>query len=405
VSSVPSIPHHGRSQSESRPSICLAGTHYHGEKPGGVESQVAHIGAILRNAGWRVTFLCPSLAGKEGPEVTEQGDTVLWFRQPSYGFQLSDATIVDLLDQAAPSAIYHRGRSLLQESGILLRYSASHGVPLVFALSSDSDLVRFSASVEMLRSPRPLWKRLALLPYALWSDARMRRTLRRASHIVVQHSGQKVGVHDVVGRSAQLLRTLHPELDRPVRKGPRLKVSWISNYRPLKQGELFVRLAERCRDIDCDFVIVTGRTKPEYVEPLQTASAGLTNLVVLDQIPPREAERLLEESALFVNTSLYEGFPNTFVQGWLRETPTVSLHVDPDQVLAREGIGVCSGDFERLVADVRRLLLDADERIEMGRRARRYAESEHGISNNEMKLTRFFAGVGERSHISSDRYE
>ena len=53
--------------------------------------------------------------------------------------------------------------------------------------------------------------------------------------------------------------------------------------------------------------------------------------------------RLLARSHIFVNTSTHEGFPNTFIQSWLREVVVVSLQVDPDQVLERQQVGIAAG--------------------------------------------------------------
>ena len=108
-----------------------------------------------------------------------------------------------------------------------------------------------------------------------------------------------------------------------------------------------------------------------------------------------DVESLMENAILFVNTSKgnYEGFPNTFVQSWLRETPTISLNVDPGGVIAREKLGKCSGSFEQLVKDVIFLIENDKERIEMGKRARVYAENAHGFEYNVGKLSDLFSKI------------
>src|SRR6202011_2983272 len=95
-----------------------------------------------------------------------------------------------------------------------------------------------------------------------------------------------------------------------------------------------------------------------------------------------EVNELLARSHVFVNTSRYEGFPNTFIQAWMREVPVVSLQVDPDRLLEEQGVGIACDDSEQqLAAAVRGLLEDAARRAGYARRAREYAMSRHSMAN------------------------
>ena len=103
-----------------------------------------------------------------------------------------------------------------------------------------------------------------------------------------------------------------------------------------------------------------------------------------------------------LNLLVFGGFPNTFVQAWLRETPVISLNVDPGGVIERENIGVyCHGDFEVMKAVVRELLNDDQKRLEMGKRARAYAEKAHGYESNRQTYDRFFRAVVEGKPIDT----
>jgi glycosyltransferase involved in cell wall biosynthesis len=95
---------------------------------------------------------------------------------------------------------------------------------------------------------------------------------------------------------------------------------------------------------------------------------------------------MLSQGHILVNTSKQEGFSNTFIQAWMRKVPVVSLQVDPDSVLEKEGIGFCSGSFDQLVKDTQKLITDDKLRNEMGERARAYAIKNHSLKNMDKIL-------------------
>jgi glycosyltransferase involved in cell wall biosynthesis len=60
---------------------------------------------------------------------------------------------------------------------------------------------------------------------------------------------------------------------------------------------------------------------------------------------------------VFVNTSDIEGFPNSYLQSWIRGVPVVTL-LDPDGVIEREGLGAAVSSPAEMRDGIRRLLDD-----------------------------------------------
>jgi hypothetical protein len=71
----------------------------------------------------------------------------------------------------------------------------------------------------------------------------------------------------------------------------------------------------------------------------------------------------------------------------------VSLHVDPDDLLTRRGLGFHSGSLDRLVQDTRNLIQNADLRAHIGKKARAYATEHHGLAKNLDQVAAFFERV------------
>ena len=105
-----------------------------------------------------------------------------------------------------------------------------------------------------------------------------------------------------------------------------------------------------------------------------------------------------------MNTSLHEGFPNTFIQAWMREVAVVSLHVDPDGVLSREGVGVHAGTEQRLAEAVRGLVTDVATRAQIVARAYKHAMHRHSMQNVQL-LTQLIDTGAIRSSLDTERRE
>ena len=80
---------------------------------------------------------------------------------------------------------------------------------------------------------------------------------------------------------------------------------------------------------------------------------------------------------VLVNTSDVEGFPNSYLQAWIRGVPVVTL-IDPDAVIEREGLGIAARSPDQTPDAIRHLLRDPDAWNAASDRCRMFMEQEHG---------------------------
>lgn len=284
------------------------------------------------------------------------------------------------LNRIAPQIIYQNGGSA--HTGAAALYAKTSGAKLVHQICNDNSLKFYDGLRFRTRVKKALDQ--FLIDYGI----------RNADVIVGQSKSQSNLLQNRYGRKCNVVIPLgHPLPKNIVRKKKNTIVLWISNFKyHQKQPYLFVELAKRFHNKkDVYFVMIGCSIRRDgqfhsFLEKIET----VPNLSYLGQLSQDEVNLHLRNGHILVNTSRYEGFPNTFVQAWLREVPVVSLSCDPDDVLVRKKIGFHSKTFEKLVSDVTLLVENESLRKMMGLEARLYAEENHTIDKMVEKLVKLF---------------
>jgi glycosyltransferase involved in cell wall biosynthesis len=205
-----------------------------------------------------------------------------------------------------------------------------------------------------------------------------------ANRIICQAQYQNTLLRANYGRSCDLiLPNFHPSPEKPIKKkASPIKIVWVANFKRLKQPELFLDLAEKFQGNQLAEFIMIGRLGSGiWQDRLIEKTSRLNNLEYKGELSIDGVNEALNESHIFVNTSQYEGYPNTYIQAWMREVPVVTLNCDPDDVIKTEGLGFHSKTFQQMVQDVATLIENQQLREKMGERARKYAWSTFSVSN------------------------
>jgi glycosyltransferase involved in cell wall biosynthesis len=203
--------------------------------------------------------------------------------------------------------------------------------------------------------------------------------LRGADLVFAQSEWQRdtLGAHH--GIDAPVFRSVHPDI--PPGTVPPAYVLWVGRCVPWKRPLAFLELAAqfpRTRFV----MIAPGYPGQEALRAqAQRSAAALGNVTVYDFVPFPQMADFFAAAIAFVNTSDAEGFPNTFIQAARAAVPVISLRVDPDGLLGREGMGACAdGDPARMAAELGRLVSDGQERSSLGQRGREYFLRTHDLA-------------------------
>jgi glycosyltransferase involved in cell wall biosynthesis len=94
-----------------------------------------------------------------------------------------------------------------------------------------------------------------------------------------------------------------------------------------------------------------------------TRAAKLPNLDFIEKVPYHEVQEHYDTAQIFVNTSTFEGFPNSFIQAGLGKTALLSMCVDPDGMIGVFGSGVLSGDSTEALLQAAKQMLSDQEKL------------------------------------------
>lgn len=360
--------------------ICIVMEYHPADLTGGSETQVFGMAREFAKAGHEVSYVCQRYDRARPVGETVDGVRILRTLRWRKVFRfLAAEQLLRTVCRLRPEIVYQRFASPV--TGLTAMAARALSVPFVWGCSEDGSLDRgFLLHRPGGGSGGPV--RLAkarVLCLNAWINQRLfDYGLRHARAVVVQNHSQLESLEANFG----LHGTLIPNgvVVRPARgpASPRPLVLWLNRIAPRKNAEAFIELARsmRAEYPAVRFVLVGGRQNDAYMETIRQRAAGVDNLEMTGNVAPAEVQRWLEQAWVFMLTSTAEGFPNILLQAWAASTPVVSLKIDPDGLIAGEGLGLVSKTSDGLQRDTARLLDDAALRERLGSASRAYV-AEH----------------------------
>lgn len=252
------------------------------------------------------------------------------------------------------------------ETGICAFYASLKKVKFIYSVAHDAEMAGKSVA-----SRHPLYRRL--YEYGV----------NRADVIVVQSQDQMRSLrrlNESLSRKAVVITNSIEVKSSHV--GKREHVLWIARAQSWKRPEVFIDLANAIRD-ERFVMVMPVSEETEEVKKILEKALSTPNLEFISSIDFNSSQELFDRASILINTSSWEGFPNTFLQAGVAATPIVSLEVDPDSFIKNNRCGfVCDGDFLKLQEKVTFLLKNKDGWKEAGQNCNEYMMKNHDIQKN-----------------------
>ncbi len=204
--------------------------------------------------------------------------------------------------------------------------------------------------------------------------------MKKADKIFVQNTEQQQNLLQNFNKKSILFRNVFP-IKKQI-QSIKKHILWVSRYQKWKQAELFVNLSQKIPNFE--FVIIcpapSKKLEINWLKLKQKVET-ISNIIFIDYVPFHDIQVYFNKAIAFVNTSDFEGFPNTFLQAMQGKTPIISLNVNPDNFIDEYNCGIfCNNNFDSLLKKTGELLHNKEELKTKGENAFKYLKENHDIN-------------------------
>lgn len=342
---------------------------------GGESVQHTLLAKAFCDMGWRVSLVDQDYGQPEGESIggiTVRKTFAANAGIPIIRFVYPRLTGILKALKKADADIYYQSCAGAK-TGFVAWFCKKHKRKFVFRTAHDTDCIPGEHLIN-------LWRDKQIYTYGL----------KRADLIAVQGINQAKLLQKNFGLKGFVVN-MAVELPLDQGRTPRtIDGLWVNNLRPFKRPDRFVELAKSLPDYR--FVMIGGPCAglESYYEKIENQAKAIKNIEFLGPVSYQQVNSYFSDAKVFINTSENEGFPNSFLQAWIRNLPVISFF-DPDGLIARNRLGSSPNEMTDMIDEVNKILSNTPMRLEMCRNAREFALKHYApsaVANSYIKLFR-----------------
>lgn len=347
---------------------------------GGESVQQTLLARAFRDAGFTVSMIVKDFGQEQGECIDninvwktfaqEDGLPVLRYFHPRI------SSIWKALHLADAGIYYQSCAGML--TGIVAAFCQRYGRRFVFRVAHDTDCIPGEQLIH------------------IWRDRKIYEFgLRRADLIASQGAHQVTLLKKHYGLSSVSINMAVEAPSTEQQRNRDIDVLWINNIRDFKKPELVLELAEYLPEIN--FTMIGGKVlgHEELFSHITEEAESRSNLNFLGALPYHEVNEYISRAKVFINTSDTEGFPNSFLQSWIRCVPVISFF-DPDGLIKSENLGIVPSDLKGMGESIRQILANETNRLAIGELAAKYTKLNYGAGAVTEKYVALLDGKRSR---------
>jgi len=333
------------------PSVCFVGMQnipvlapeYNQHGIGGEQVQQTLISKAMVKRGYKTSMIVADYGQEDGQEW----DGVVTYKAykfnaglPVLRFIHPRTTGLWLALKRADADVYYISCAGMQV-GLVAMFAKYYGKKVIFRIASDADCSPEKLLIEF-------WRDKKLYEYGL----------KNVDHILSQSKQQSIELLKNYNRESHIAGMLVEGCKNDYDFDKRdICVLWVSNLRQLKRPDLLLKLASEIPKYFFHMIGGPVGNEESYYDKIHDQAEGIDNINFHGQIPYHDVNDYFERAKIFVNTSDTEGFPNSYLQSWVRGTPVITF-IDPDGIIEKEGLGIAVSTIEEMNEAIQSLISD-----------------------------------------------
>jgi len=262
--------------------------------------------------------------------------------------------------------------------GQITHWAGLHGKKTVYSVASEPDCD------PRLPTLKP-WRERLLYRYGLnHVDQVVVQTMRQQELLQSGFKIQAEAIPMPCSGFGSIKNTEHYE-------GPP-RVLWVGRISREKRFDWILDVAEALPQFAFD-VVGAANTHSEYADALLSRAELMPNVVLHGRLVHHELGALYHRARLLCCTSIFEGFPNTFLEAWSIGLPIVSTF-DPDSVIDKYGLGKKASNVKELCAEITTFMENHNLWQKTSAAAQGYFNTRHTLEAVMPRFVDLFQRVG-----------